>query len=172
MRSLFIPLLLLFVLSSCEVKVNTGSEEKGEKSLRNRSRIRNNIAIETTGGVTVEQAFLTYEDDGSFVSDSNATTINKPVKLNMVVKGWKAKEGKVFLDAAQTITTSDGDLVLDKKGMLDHLGGLSPNDAQYLRFQFVITRVYKIFDYFQVEVMARNKTFDQQVKASFQMHVE
>ena len=76
------------------------------------------------------------------------------------------------MDASQRITTSDGDLVLDKKGMLDHLGGLSPTDAEYLRFQFVITRLYKIFDYFEVEVVARNKAFDQQLKASFQMHVE
>jgi hypothetical protein len=172
MRYLLSLLFALFVLASCEVKVDTGKDEKQEKPVQKRSRIRNNIVIQTTGGVTVEQAFLTYEDDGSFVSDSNMTTINKPVKLNMVVKGWKAKEDAVFLDASQTITTSDGDLVLDKKGMLDHLGALSPKDAEYLRFQFVITRLYKLFDYFQVEVVARNKQADQQVKASFQMHVE
>ena len=77
--------LLLFAFAACEGKVTAPANDNKENTPRNRRRIRNNIVIHTTGGVTVEQAFLTYEDDGTFVSDSNATTINQLVKLNMVV---------------------------------------------------------------------------------------
>jgi hypothetical protein len=165
-------LLLLVVLSSCEVKVSTGHEETKEKKAGNKNKIRNGIDIKSSGGVNIEQAFLTYVEDGSFVSEDNSTGINKPVKLNLIVKGWKEKEGKVYLDAEQKVTTSEGNLILDKKNMLAEFTDISPKDAEYLSFQVVITRLNKIFDYFLVEVKAWNKEFDQTVEASFKIHIE
>lgn len=165
--------LLLFVLflSACEVKVSTGAD-KTETPARNTSKIRNGIDVATTGDVKVEQAFLTYADNGSFVSDSNVSTINRPVKLNLVVSGWKGKDGKVSIDAAQKMTTSEGGVVLDEKDMFGAANPVSEKDAGYLSFQCVITRLDKLFDYFLVDVSARNKDADQQIKASFKMHVE
>lgn len=170
MRYLF---LFLFLFASCEVKVNTnGTDEKQEKPVRKKGKIRNGIEVQSSGGLKVEQAFLTYEDSGNFVQEDNLTTLNKPVKIHLVVKGWKPKNGKVYLDAEQKIVTNEGDLLLHEKNMLKEMGGIDPQDAQYLNFRFVITRLEKLFDYFLVEVMARNEAYDQQVKASFKIHIE
>lgn len=167
----FIPFLLF--LSACEVKVSTGSEAgKTEAPARNKSKVRNNIEVNTTGDVKVEQAFLTYVDNGSFVSDSNVSTINRPVKLNLIVSGWESTDGKLSLDAEQTITTSEGNVVLNEKDMFKGANPVSEKDAGYISFQSVITRLNKLFDYFLVEVVVRNKDTDQQLKASFKLHVE
>ena len=166
-------IILLLVLSACEVKVSTGTgTDKAEVAARNTAKIRNAIDVSTTGYIKVEQAFLTYADNGSFVSDSNVTTINRPVKLNLIVSGWKGTDGKVSIDAAQKITTNEGGVVLDEKDMFKDSNPVSEKDAGYLSFQCVITSINKLFDYFLVEVIARNKDADQQVKASFKMHVE
>ena len=166
---------LIILLSSCELKVKTGKNEKeetAEKPTRNRSKIRNGIEIKTSGGLKVEQAFLTYEEDGSFVGEDNVTTINKPVKLTLIVKGWKEKDGGVMIDAEEKVTTSEDEPVLHQKDMLAELGIIPPKNAEYLNFKFVITRLNKLVDYFLVEAVARNKNFDQELKASFKMHVE
>ena len=88
------------------------------------------------------------------------------------MKGWKEKEGQVDLDAEQKVITSENDLILHQQDMLAKVGSISPENAEYLNFQFVITRLNKILDYFLVEAIARNKNFDQVLKASFKMHVE
>lgn len=165
-------IILLLLLSACEVKVSTGNDKQAEQPARNKSKIRNGVDIAATGDVKVEQAFLTYVDNGSFVSDSNVTTLNRPVKLSLIVTGWKGTDGKVSLDAGQTITTSEGNVVLAEKDMFKDAGRVSEKDAGYLSFQSVITRLNKLFDYFLVEVVVRNKEADQQVKASFKLHVE
>jgi len=170
-------ILLLVLFSACEVKVSTGDDEKEknkktEKPGRNKNKIRNGIEIETIGGLKVDQAFLTYQDDGSFLDEENVTTINKPVKLNLVIKGWKGDDAQVSLDAEQKITTSEGDLLMHKKNMLKDMKSISSKDAEYLSFEFVITKLNKIFDYFLVEAHAWNTEYDQSVKASFKIHVE
>ncbi|HVF81875.1 MAG TPA: hypothetical protein VM884_08075 [Flavisolibacter sp.] len=163
-------LLLLVVLASCEVKVSTGKEEP--KEAKNKSKIRNGIAVKTTGGVSVEQAFLTYADDGTLVDENNSTAINKPVKINLVVKGWKEAEGRIYIDAEQKVTTSEGDTVLIKKDMLAEVGEITAQQAEYLNFQVVITKLNKLFDYFLVEVKARNTKAAQAAEASFKLHIE
>lgn len=165
-------LMLLVVLSSCEVKVSTSGDDKKEKNAVNKSKIRNGIEVKTTGGVTVEQAFLTYADDGTFVGENNVTAINKPVKINLVVKGWKEKEGKVYIDAEQKVTTSEGDTLLLEKDMLAAVGEITAKQAEFLNFQVVITKLNKIFDYFLVQVKARNTKADQVAEASFKIHIE
>jgi len=169
-------LLFFFAIlfSSCEVKINTGKKENEhqKKPVRNKNKIRNGIKIQTTGGLRVEQAFLTYEDDGSFLDEENVTTINKPVKLNLVIKGWKEKDGKVFMDAEQKITTDDDKTLLHMKNMLAKEESFNPEYAEFLNFRFNVTHLNKIYNYFVVEARAWNKKFDQEVNASFKIHVE
>ncbi len=168
MRHLIVILLFLSALQAESQRNNN----KHKEPVRNRSKIRNGIKIAATGEAKVEQAFLTYVDNGSFVSDSNVSNINRPVKLNLIVTGWKAASGKLFLDAGEKITTSEGDVILDEKDMFKDANPVSEKDAGYLSFQCVITRLNKLFDYFLVEVAARNKDTDQQVKARFKLHIE
>ena len=108
------PLLLFLfagMLYSCEVKVNA----PGTKNISS-AKIRNGIDVNAKG-VKVEQAFLTY-DDGSLVDESNTTSVNKKLKINFVVKGWKAENDKVALEANEKITTSDGDVIMDEQEII------------------------------------------------------
>lgn len=170
MRYLFLFALVIFL--SCEVKVGTKTDDSKGVRVANKDKIRNGIKIKTSGGVTVEQAFLTYAVDGGFVDESNITGVNKAVKINLVVKGWKGTSDKIYIDAQQKVTTNEGDLVLDKKDMLAEAGEISPKDAEFLNFQVVITKLNKIYDYFLVEVRATNKGTDQSLEASFKIHIE
>lgn len=165
-------LLLAVALLGCEVKINTGNEAAPAIQDRKKGgKIRNGVIIKTTGGVAVEQAYLTRVADSSLIASDNVVDVNEPVKLNLVIEGWKDKGGKLYLDAEQKVTTSEGDLVLHKKNMFESLGALSAEDAKYIHFQVKITRTTKLFDYFLVEVRAGNTRFDQSVEASFKINL-
>ena len=126
---LFLLFLLSAALYSCEVKVNTpGTANKSAGG-----KIRNGINVNAKG-VEVEQAFLTY-DDGSLVDENNTTSVNKKLKINFVVKGWKADNGQVALEANEKVTSSDGDVIMDEKELFSR-GGLqtiSAADAEFPR---------------------------------------
>ena len=142
------PLLLFLfagMLYSCEVKVNA----PGTKNISS-AKIRNGIDVNAKG-VKVEQAFLTY-DDGSLVDESNTTSVNKKLKINFVVKGWKAENDKLALEANEKITTSDGDVIMDEQELFSK-GGLetiSAADAEYPRLSVVINQVNKLYDFYLV----------------------
>ena len=131
---LLLLLLLAGVFYSCEVKVNAPGATK-ESPL---GKIRNGIEVKANG-VDVEQAFLTYED-GTLVDESNTTSVNKKLKINFVVKGWKAENDKVALEANEKITTSDGDIVMDEMNVWQ-------SQRVFGRFRMI----YKVFALFNTK---------------------
>src|SRR5215208_3781033 len=159
MRLLLFILILFF--SSCEVKVNTpGSSTKNTPS----GKIRNGIKV-YANRVKVEQAFLTY-DDGSLVDETNTTSVNRKLKINFVVKGWKAENGKVALEANEKVTTNDGDVILDEQELFSKGGlqAISVEDAQYPRLSVVINQVNKLYDYYLVTFKIWNRGTDQSIE--------
>ena len=165
------PLLLFlfaFLFSSCEVKINTpGSSTKNTSA----GKIRNGIKV-ASKGVSVEQAFLTYED-GSLVDENNTTSVNRKLKINFVVKGWKAEDGKVALEANEKITTDDGDIILDEKELFSR-GGLqtiSAEDAQYPRLTVVINQVNKLYDFYLVSFKVWNRGTEQSLEGEYKFHI-
>src|SRR6185295_8940305 len=83
---------------SCEVKVNAPGDGGG--------KIRNEIQLKENG-LKVEQAFLVFED-GKLIPSDNKIDVGQWVGLRLILNGWEKKEGKVFVDAEEQITTSDG----------------------------------------------------------------
>lgn len=167
MRSLPLFALVLF-LSSCEVKVTTpGSVTKSTST----SKIRNGIKV-NANGVIVEQAFLTY-DDGSLVDETNTTGVNRKLKVNFVVKGWKAENGKVALEANEKVTTNDGDVVMDEKQLFSNGGieAVSVEDAQYPRLSVVITQVNKLYDFYLVSFKIWNRGTEQSLEGEYKFHI-
>ena len=166
MRHLLL-LLLAGVFYSCEVKVNApGATQKSPLG-----KIRNGIEVKANG-VEVEQAFLTYED-GTLVDESNTTSVKKKLKINFVVKGWKAENDKVALEANEKITTSDGDIVMDEKELFSKGGmeTISAADAEYPRLSVVISQLSKLHDFYLVTFKIWNKGTDQSIEGNYKFHL-
>lgn len=161
---------LLFFLAgivySCEVKVNAPGSNKTAAG-----KIRNGIKIDAKG-VEVEQAFLTY-DDGSLVDETNTTSVNRKLKINFVVKGWKAEDGQVALEANEKVTTSEGDIIMDEKELFSK-GGLqtiSAADAEFPRLSVVITQVPKLYDFYLVSFKIWNRGTEQSIEGNYKFHI-
>ncbi len=166
MRLLLFFITVLLIIS-CEVKVNT----PGSVTKIPAGKIRNGIKVNAKG-VTVEQAFLTYED-GSLLDENNTTNVNRKLKINFVIKGWKENGGKVALEANEKVVTNDGDIVLDKKELFT--GGGMPNvsiqDAQFPRLSVVVNQVTKLYDYYLVTFKMWNRGTDQSVEGEYKFHI-
>jgi hypothetical protein len=164
-------LLLIFLfagmLCSCEVKVNVPGVSKNSSA----SKIRNGIDVNAKG-VKVEQAFLTY-DDGSLVDETNTTSVNKKLKINFVVKGWKVENNKVALEANEKITTSDGNVIMDEQELFSKGGleAISAADAEYPRLSVVINQVNKLYDFYLVSFKIWNKGTDQSIEGKYKFHI-
>jgi hypothetical protein len=155
------------MLYSCEVKVNVPGVSKNSSA----SKIRNGIDVNAKG-VKVEQAFLTY-DDGSLVDETNTTSVNKKLKINFVVKGWKVENNKVALEANEKITTSDGDVIMDEQELFSKGGleAISAADAEYPRLSVVINQVNKLYDFYLVSFKIWNKGTDQSIEGKYKFHI-
>ena len=160
-------LLLAGVFYSCEVKVNA----PGSSAKTSAGKIRNGIEVKANG-VNVEQAFLTYED-GTLVDESNTTSVNKKLKINFVVKGWKAENDKVALEANEKITTSDGDIVMDEKELFSKGGmeTISAADAEFPRLSVVISQLSKLHDFYLVSFKIWNRGTDQSIEGNYKFHL-
>jgi len=167
MRILLVLFFAGMLFCSCEVKVN--APESFKKSAA--GKIRNGIDVNAKG-VKVEQAFLTY-DDGSLVDETNTTSVNKKLKLNLVVKGWKEENDKVALEANEKVTTSDGDVIMDEQELFSKGGmeTISAADAEYPRLSVVINQVNKLYDYYLVSFKIWNKQTDQSIEGKYKFHI-
>jgi|SRR4051812_37699697 hypothetical protein len=74
------------------------------------NKIKNGIELKE-GGLHVEEAFLTNLN-GQFVNNDNKVQVGDHVYLRMVINGWQVKDGRVFLDASQKVTTSSGETLV------------------------------------------------------------
>lgn len=165
---LLLLLILVLMFFSCEVKVNT-PQSTNKKSPT--SKIRNGIKLNAKG-VTVEQAFLTYED-GALVDETNSTSVNRKLKINFVIKGWKAENDQVALEANEKVVANDGEVILDEKELFSG-GGLktvSKEDAQYPRLTVVVNQVNKLYDYYLVTFKLWNRGTDQSVEGEYKFHI-
>lgn len=168
-------ILLIALFSSCEVKVKSAEENSSSKTKtysRNEKKIRNGIEFETKGGVKVEQAFLTYDDDGSLVDEQNITDLKRKIKLNLIVNGWQAENDRVYIEASEKILTGNGDEIADMKNLFSesNVESVSIKDSKFLSLDVVINKVDRI-DYFLVEFSVWNKKADQSVKGHYKFYL-
>lgn len=156
-----VPLIIFFVFAcKSEVKYPTAV-----------GAIRNGIELRSNG-VVVEQAYLTYED-GSVVDEANTTTLNKKVKINFIVRGWKEVNGQVPLEATEKVTTSDGDVVMDEKALFSKGGmkALLPVDAQFPRLTVEVSGMHKAIKHYLVSFRIWNKEADQWIEGEYKFRL-
>ncbi len=154
---------LLFI--SCELKVNTPAGDSSG------GKIRNDIQLKEKG-LTVEQAFLLFED-GKLIPPGNKIEVGQWVGLRLIVNGWQKNNGKVFLDAEEQITTSDGKQLLDQKNLFkDYADGLTTEDAKALTLSARITTIDKLYDYFTVTFRVWDRQNQNELSGSYKLYLK
>lgn len=152
---------LLFI--SCEVKVNPPGSGGG--------KIRNGIQLKENG-LKVEQAFLVFED-GKLMPSDNKIDVGQWVGLRLILNGWQKKDGKVFVDAEEQITTNDGKQLLDQKNLFkEYAEGLSSEDAKALTLSARITAIDKLYDYFTVTFRVWDKESHNDISGSYKLYLK
>src|SRR6476660_5757267 len=163
MREIIYSLFASLLFISCEVKVNTPAGEG--------SKIRNGIELKEKG-LIVEQAFLLFED-GKLIPPGNKVEVGQWVGLRLIVNGWQKKDGKVFVDAEEQITTSDGKQLLDQRNLFkDYADGLSSEDAKALTLSARITAIDKLYDYFTVTFRVWDKQSQNEISGSYKLYMK
>ncbi|HEV8508169.1 MAG TPA: hypothetical protein VGQ53_22350 [Chitinophagaceae bacterium] len=165
MRKIVYPIFASLLLISCELKVNTPAGNGGG------DKIRNDIQLKEKG-LIVEQAFLLFED-GKLIPPGNKIEIGQWVGLRLIVNGWQKSGGKVFLDAEEQITTSDGKQLLDQKNLFkEYANGLTSEDAKALTLSARITAIDKLYDYFTVTFRVWDKQNQNLVAGSYKLYLK
>ena len=120
----------------------------------------------------VEQAFLLFED-GKLIPTGNKIDVGQWVGLRLILNGWQKQNGKVFVDAEEQITTSDGKQLLDQKNLFkDYAEGLSSEDAKALTLSARITAIDKLYDYFTVTFRVWDKQSQNEISGSYKLYLK
>jgi flagellar basal body rod protein FlgG len=165
MKKIIYCLFVSIPFISCEVKVNMPSGDGSG------GKIRNGIQF-TEKGLKVEQAFLVFED-GKRVPSDNKVDVGQWIGLRLIVDGWKKKDGKVFVDAEEQITTSDGKQLLDEKNLFkDYADGLNSEDARALTVSARITAIDKLYDYFTVSFRVWDTQNQNETSGSYKLYLK
>ena len=163
MRKIIYSIAASILFISCEVKVNAPSGGG--------SKIRNGIQLKENG-LKVEQAFLVFED-GKLVPSDNKVDIGQWIGLRLILNGWQQKQGKVFVDAEEQITTNDGKQLLDQKDLFkEYADGLSSEDAKTITVSARITAIDKLYDYFTVTFRVWDKQSQKEISGSYKLYLK
>lgn len=150
---------------------NEGDDTKKQPSSRASQNIRNDISLDASG-LTVQQAFLQFED-GKLVPQDNKIEIGQRVNLRLLIEGWEAKDGKVMLGAAEKIATDDGQVILDKDDLFEaYPDGVDAAAAGLVTLSATITKIDKLFKYFEVSFRVWDKAGSDNVTGSYKLYLK
>jgi hypothetical protein len=83
------------------------------------------------------------------------------------------KDEKVYVDAEEQITTSDGKQLLDQKNLFKaYAHGLSSEDAKALTLSPRITVIDKWYDFFTVTFRVWDKQSQNEISGSYKLYLE
>jgi len=167
MKYPFILVTICLSLFSCEYSVKTY-----DKTQKQDSKIRNGIKVTATA-VKLEQAFLINED-GTLLPNDNKIEVKQKIKLRLITNGWVQKEGRVYLDAAQKVIVSSGEVILDQANLFrkDAIESLSVEDAKYINLIFWLDKINELFDFVTVEFRLWDKMGEGEVKGSYKVYLK
>ena len=170
-------LLLSAAIAACNNSANTDTAEKAETkktaSAGSASQnVRNDVSINASG-LNVQQAFLIFED-GKLVPQDNKVEVGQQVNLRLIIDGWKAVNGKVFIGASEKIATDEGLVMLNEPDLFAAYteNGVNPADAGMITLSAVITRVEKLVKYFEVSFRVWDKKSNDNVTGSYKLYLK
>jgi len=166
-RLTYFFLFISFITISFDLKVNTPAP-KEEKAT---SKIRNGIEVKSNG-LTVEQAFLLFED-GKLVPSDNKVEVGQWIQLRLIIKGWKVEKDRVYVGGEETVTNSEGELLFkDEELYKNDKGGMTIEEAEAITVSVRLTSITKLYDYFLVQVRVWDKKSGGDVFASYKFYLK
>jgi hypothetical protein len=169
-------LLLSAAIAACNnnAKTDTGGKAENAKSTSSGSasqNMRNDISLHSNG-VHVQQAFLMFED-GKLVPPDNKVEVGQQVNMRLIIDGWKATNGKVMLEASEKIVTDEGKVILNEPNMFAQFTeGVNAADAGVVTLSAMITRVDKLFKYFEVSFKVWDKSSNDNITGSYRLYLK
>ena len=170
---LFISLVITGVACNNAAQLDEKSAKSDKTTAKSISseNIRNDISVKANG-LNVQQAFLMFED-GRLVPQDNKVEVGQKVNLRLIIEGWEAKEGKVMLGASEKISTNEGTVILDEQDLFgSYPEGVNVADAGVITLSAIITRVDKLFKYFEVAYRVWDKRTDESVSGSYKLYLK
>lgn len=154
---LFVLVAIIFCISACK---------------SSNSKIKNDIEIKENG-LHVEEAYLTNGNQ-SLIGNDNKVKVGERISLRLVVTGWTIKNGKVFLDASQRTSTSDGTTLAINPSLFGYVyaGGASAESAKYILLYQNIGALDKHYEYIQISFKIWDKISNKSVTGSCKLHVD
>jgi hypothetical protein len=167
--------LLCAAIAACNdnAKTDTSGKVENEKtsSAKASQNVRNEITVHSSG-VNVQQAFLMFED-GKLVPQDNKVEVGQQVNMRLIMDGWEASNGKVMLGASEKIATDEGTVILNEPDMFAEMkDGVNAADAGAITLSAVITRVDKLFKYFEVSFKVWDKNSNDNVTGSYRLYLK
>jgi hypothetical protein len=168
MRLNFLRLFVVILLiSGCEIKVKKSDDGS---SATGTPKIRNNIELHQIE-LNVSQAYLQFED-GVLVPNDNKVELKQKVVMKLIIDGWKKEGDKIFAGASEIITTSDGQVMINKDDLFaEYTDGISA-DHSGLTLSAVINGIDKLYDYFLVSFRVWDKKGTGEITGSYKLYLK
>lgn len=161
----------IFVIAFICAGGSCTSNEKNKVSSRSNSKIHNGIQLQE-GGLQVEEAFLS--NGRAQISDDNKVRVGDRISVMLAINGWKEKDGKVFLDASEQVSTIGGDVLSNSSSLFGTAfpGGVLPSDAAHLSLYQTIGRLKKYDEPIVVSFKVWDRLTNKSLSGSCKLFVE
>lgn len=134
-------------------------------------KIRNGIEVQATGGLIVEQAWLQYAS-GPLVRDGNIINVGEKIKLHLIIQGWKGMNDVISIGATETITTDEGESLLQSGDMFADYSALALQAVQKISLSAVIDNIERLVDFFRVDFRVWSKMYaEQEIRGYYQFYI-
>lgn len=167
-----LSIFVLLLLCSCEFNVSSGNKTADNLKTVSESinPIRNAVEFQEAGGLKVESAFL-MKDNGELVPENN--TLKAGDRFNLVLKlsGWQADNEKVLIGAAERLTNSNREVMLQEDDLFANAAAVSAEDAEVITLIMEVLNTETIYDFYQTEFEVWNKKADQSVRGAYRFQL-
>jgi len=159
--------IVIFPFTGCEIKIKTSADGS---SATGTPKVRNGIEIHERE-LSVAQAYLQFED-GVLVPNDNKVELKQRVIMKLIIDGWKKEGDKIFAGASEIITTSDGQVMVNKEDLFaDYKDGMSADNTG-ITLSAVINGIDKLYDYFLVSFRVWDKKGTGEITGSYKLYLK
>ncbi|MDQ3277236.1 MAG: hypothetical protein M3Q06_02855 [Bacteroidota bacterium] len=179
MKTKPIIIFLLLSLTQCTDKSPAKSNHPAEGSSVPRQKtssanknILNNIVAEEKGGLKIAAAYLA-DAGGKIINPQNTVAPGSPVFLIIQIQdGWRVNKGYVSPGALQTITTQNGEPVLQSPDLFAGAKSIRAADAANLQLKTVIINTRPDIAYYIVRFRIWDKGGTGAINGYYHLWVE
>lgn len=138
-------------------------------------KIRNNIQVETTGGLLVEQAWLQYAS-GPLLREPNLINLGEKIHLHLIIQGWlgegEAGQEQIRVGAAQRIITDEGQCFLNEADLFAAYGYFPLRAVEKISLSAIVENIDRLVDEFRVDFRIWSKIHpDQAIQGYYSCHL-